>query len=98
MKKLTRREFTAAGILATLTLTGGGLKSCDFNPFDNEVVCVYGPPPDYDPSNNEVEDVYGPPDVDPEDWGDGTEESATYDPEENVPMEVYGPPDTDAAE
>ena len=32
-----------------------------FNPVNNEVPCVYGPPEVFDPSNNQMEEVYGPP-------------------------------------
>lgn len=62
MRQLTRRGFTAAGILAVLSLG-----SATFLPGCNLQPTVYGPPDDYDPSTNEVEDVYGPPDdFDPE--------------------------------
>ena len=82
MKPLTRRSFTAAGILAALGLTG-----C-FKPSKNEVIDVYGPPDDpnngnedpnsYDPSKNDEDLVYGPP--------------SDYDPSKNDIEEVYGPP------
>ena len=32
-----------------------------FNPAQNEVPCVYGPPEVFDPSQNQLEEVYGPP-------------------------------------
>lgn len=90
MKKLTRRSFTAAGILAALGMTGAGLKACDplgqeidepegFDPSANEVEEVYGPPEDFDPSANEIEGVYGPPDG--------------FDPSQNEPEAIYGPPE-----
>lgn len=75
MKRLTRREFTAAGIIAALGVaaTAGG---CGFEPKRNEVEAVYGPPPEYtaseafDPEENEPVDVYGPPpDDEPQDEG-----------------------------
>lgn len=94
MKKLTRRGFTAAGILAALgaaSLPGCDVAGCSgpFEPSDNEVETVYGPPEyfglegeseddPYDPSENELEDVYGPPE--------------DFEPEENESESVYGPP------
>ena len=93
MKKLTRRSFTAAGILAALGVGGVFVSS------SNLIGCVYGPPPEeYDPDLNEIEDVYGPPpmdedeDVDDESVEDG-EDDGDYDPEENIPVAVYGPPE-----
>ena len=103
MKMLTRRGFTAAGILAALSAGAALLPGCDatgcsgpFEPSQNEIECVYGPPPEdvedngsdddlddvFDPSSNEQADVYGPPidDVD------------SYDPDENMMAIVYGPP------
>ena len=86
MKKLTRRSFTAAGILAALGLTGAGLKGCNpFKPSDYEVVDVYGPPEDfeeYDPGGDANETVYGPPD-----WYD------EFDSSDNMVPAVYGPPE-----
>ena len=85
MKKLTRRSFTAAGILAAFSaMTVGASKSCT-NPFD--------------PSRNEVEAVYGPPEyfgLESDDYGeeegdDGTSE--VYDPQANELEGVYGPPE-----
>ena len=87
MKPLTRRSFTAAGILAAL-----GLTSCkgDFNPSTNSPAAVYGPPPEYDPQENELADVYGPP---PEDLDeDDQQASGGFEPARNVPAPVYGPP------
>lgn len=78
MKKLTRREFTAAGIIAALGLTTSFIPGC------NEPASVYGPPPEYDPENNEVVDVYGPPeDFDPED----NEPTTVYGPPEDFGLE-----------
>ena len=92
MKKLTRRSFTAAGILSALGL---GV----FSVSGNLIGCVYGPPPEeYDPDQNEIEDVYGPPPVDDEDDDDDAgevdenDDDEDYDPEENIPVAVYGPP------
>lgn len=75
MKKLTRRQFTAAGIIAALGVTTSFIPGCNeptavygpppINPSDNEVVDVYGPPEDFDPEENEPVAVYGP----PEDFG-----------------------------
>lgn len=112
MKKLTRRGFTAAGILAALGAGITVLPGCDvagcsgpFEPSDNEIEGVYGPPEDfgldpegdYDPAENELVDVYGP----PEDFGlggEGNEEldpsvSDDFDPAENLAPAVYGPPE-----
>ena len=112
MKKLTRRSFTAAGILSALGLgvftASGNLIGCvygpppeEYEPDQNEIETVYGPPEDlgwdepvesedeYDPDLNEIEDVYGPPPMD-DDGEDDTDED--YDPEENIPVAVYGPP------
>ncbi len=78
MKKLTRRQFTAAGILAALGAAAAFIPSC------NTPVCVYGPPPDdYDPDENELETVYG----------STSSESTTFDPAENELVDVYGPPE-----
>lgn len=96
MKKLTRRSFTAAGILAALGMTGAGLKACDplgqeidepegFDPSANEIEGVYGPPDDFDPSQNEPEAIYGPPEA------FGLDEDG-YDPSANELVDVYGPP------
>ena len=78
MKKLTRRGFTAAGILAALgagitALPGCRLIRC------NVPETVYGPPEWFEPSNNEVVDVYGPPE--------------DFEPDENEAVAVYGPPE-----
>ena len=70
MKKLTRRGFTAAGILAALGAGLTSLAGCDFDLVGCTPATLYGPPPDYDPDDNEIVDVYGPPDVDPSDWDD----------------------------
>ena len=103
MKKLTRRSFTAAGILSALSAGLTSLTGCDFDLVSCTPAALYGPPPEYDPDDNEIETVYGP----PEDFGldeDGSvDEGADYDPEENEPVMVYGPPeyfegDTDAQE
>ena len=93
MKPLTRRGFTAAGILAALGLTGCALfNSCtnrpesvygppptNYDPNNNEPIDVYGPPGDYDPKNDEIETLYGPPD--------------DFEPDDNIEETVYGPPD-----
>ena len=83
MKKLTRRSFTAAGILAAL-----GLSGCKegFDPFNNRPASVYGPPPEepdpsYDPANNIPVDVYGPP----------VEDYNNYEPSRNEQACVYDP-------
>ena len=91
MKKLTRRQFTAAGILAALGAAAAFIPSC------NTPVGMYGPPPDYDPDENELETVYGPPeDYEPDDSeesGSTSSESTTFDPAENELVDVYGPPE-----
>lgn len=86
MKALTRRGFTAAGILAALSLSplgNIGLQGCSsgFEPDENEIEAVYGPPEDFEPvgiNGTEAED-------DPDD----------YDPEDNELVDVYGPPSDD---
>ncbi len=88
---MTRRAFTAAGILAAMGAAAAFVSSC------NRPVCVYGPPPDYDPDENELETVYGPPeDYEPDDSeesGSTSSESTTFDPAENELVDVYGPPE-----
>lgn len=97
MKNLTRRQFTAAGILAAMSLTGASLKSCNpFAPDENEIEAVYGPPEDYDPSENELVDVYGPPEdfeqtSEPNDSDEQVSED--YEPSDNELAGVYGPPE-----
>lgn len=77
MKKLTRRSFTAAGILAALGV--GGV----FAASSNLVGCVYGPPPE-SPEPDETE----PDETEP----DETEPDG-YEPDENEAVGVYGPPE-----
>lgn len=94
MKKLTRRSFTAAGIIAALSAGLTSLAGCDLDLAGcsmGDVSALYGPPPEIDPSDNEIVDVYGPPDVDPSDWDDPSTWD-NYDPEDNDLIEVYGPP------
>ena len=99
MKRLTRREFTAAGIIATLSAGISALPGCgapeapsEFDPSENEEVDVYGPPSDdvesdeFEPDRNEMELVYGPP---PDD---------AFEVQVNVSPTVYGPPDVDSAD
>ena len=107
MKMLTRRGFTAAGILAALSagsaLLPGGC-SGPFDPAENEIECVYGPPPEdaeaaaddsdetlsdtFDPAENEQADVYGPP----------LDEVDSYEPDANMMASVYGPPSDEPGE
>ena len=70
MKKLTRRGFTAAGIIAAVGAGLSSLTGCDLDLVGCTPAALYGPPPEYDPDNNEIVDVYGPPDVDPSNWDD----------------------------
>jgi|GEM_PF-4391709 len=54
MKKLTRRDFTAAGILPALALAGAGPAGCtSFEPSENDVIEVYGAPADDGPFDDE---------------------------------------------
>ena len=104
MKKLTRREFTAAGILAALGATTAFVSRCnrptnvygpppDFEPEENEVETVYGPPEDFDPAENQLVDVYGPPaDTAQDDGSGGQASSDAYTPSANEIAGVYGPP------
>ena len=109
--------LTAAGILAALgagitVLPGCDVSGCSnpFDPSDNEIEGVYGPPGDYDPSDNEIETVYGPPEYfgleeddefDPSDneledvYGPPPDEEDSYQPEDNIEPPVYGPPEGD---
>lgn len=101
MKKLTRRAFTAAGLLTALGTGGVFLTSC------NLIGCVYGPPPE----QNEAVAMYGPPEdydeddeTDRKDDGDETQNGSyeeygtpleydpTYDPMANIEPALYGPP------
>ena len=90
MKKKTKRIAKAVGVCATAAAVSATmLAGCDwFHPFQQEIECVYGPPPDwqdqYRPEDDEPQDVYGPP------GGFGI-----YDPEEDDPAPVYGPPGDD---
>ena len=95
MKKLTRRSFTAAGILSAMGVAASFVPSCNeaegvygpppeyYEATNNEPVTVYGPPEDFDPSGNELVDVYGPP---------VAFESHTFDSANNELAGVYGPP------
>jgi len=110
MKKLTRRQFTAAGILAALGAAAAFIPSCntptcvygpppeDYEPDENVVETVYGPPEDYDPADNEPVEVYGP----PEDFDVTINEPEClygppedYEPADNELVDVYGPPEDD---
>ena len=96
MKKLTRRGFTAAGIIAALSAGLTNLTGCDFDLMGCSRGNLYGPPPELDPDDNEPVAVYGPPewfedDDVVEDDGDDTEND--YDAEDNLIVGVYGPPE-----
>ena len=59
--------------------------SAQFAPWNNQAVCVYGPPEwfessKYDPEESIPEPVYGPPE-------------SEYDPANDEPIDVYGPPE-----
>ena len=84
MKKLTRRGFTAAGIIAALSSSLTKLVGCDFDLAGCSKTDIF-------PSDNEVVDVYGPPNVDPSDWDD-PDTWDDYDPDDNELIDVYGPP------
>ena len=94
MKKKTKTIAKAVGVcVGAAAVSATMLAGCDwFNPFQQEIQGVYGPPPadvtvrPYDPANDEPVDVYGPP-------GD----LEIYEPEEDVPAPVYGPPPEDYA-
>ena len=108
MKKLTRREFTAAGIIAAMSATTAFVSGCnrstsvygppeDYDPEENEVETLYGPPDDYEPTDNELVDVYGPPadEFFDEDTELSDRASDRYDPDDNEIAPVYGPPPED---
>ena len=63
---------TSASVIYNSIGNGG------FDPAQNEIECVYGPPEMFDPSYNEPEEIYGPPEM--------------FEPSENELEEVYGPP------
>lgn len=71
-----------------------------FDPNQNMIEAVYGPPEMFNPSSNEPEDVYGPP------MDDGWQEpeaseteninpsgTENFNPSDNEPSVVYGPPE-----
>lgn len=60
-------------------LTDGEANSI-FNPGDDDVNCVYGPPEDFDPDDDNVQTEYEAPYFD------------EYDPEDDEVQDVYGPP------
>ena len=106
MKKLTRRGFTAAGIIAALSAGLTNLAGCDFDLMGCSRGNLYGPPPELEPEDNEIETVYGPPewfedgeveddgidDVDEDDDGDeDSDYDPDYDPEDNEIQLMYGP-------
>ena len=74
MKKLTRRGFTAAGIVAAIGMAGV------FSACRNRPEAVYGPPEGFDPKNNEIEDVYGPPPNEDDYEPSNNEPEAVYGP------------------
>ena len=105
MKKLTRRGFTAAGIVAAIGMAGV-FSACrnrpeavygppeGFDPKNNEIEDVYGPPGDFEPDNNEIEGVYGPPeDLGLEPVDPEKSDGDNFDPGENELEDVYGPPE-----
>jgi hypothetical protein len=86
--KLVKRVGVCVGAAAVSTTM---LTGCNwFHPAQEEVECVYGPPPeweeDYNPEEDMIETVYGP------EWMlDGYD----HDPAEDLPAPVYGPPPED---
>lgn len=96
MRKLTRRGFTAAGIIAALSAGLTNLTGCDFDLIGCSAGNLYGPPPDLEPEENEIETVYGPPEWfegDEVDESDGDDTEGSYDVEDNLIVGVYGPPE-----
>jgi hypothetical protein len=81
MKKRKIIKTTAAGILASLTVTG-----CAFNPGANEPADIYGPPPAEDSEESEV------PEIEP---ADPEETPEDFSPGDNTAEPLYGPPDAD---
>ena len=69
-------------ILMVLCTAGSTINSVSsgygFNPSNNMIECVYGPPEYFNPSLNEEPAVYGPPEM--------------FDPSQNELEDVYGPP------
>ena len=114
MKKLTRRSFTAAGILAALGVSG--LVGCapDFNPSRNEVECVYGPPEYFSSGSSSAtggssssgsgSDSGSSDSANSGNASMGSTSSsdaggtASFDPADNENEDVYGPPPDDAEE
>ena len=102
MKKLTRGDFTAAGIIDRLLGLSTDSEENDSDVSDNggdEVADASDPVvDDIDSNDNVPETVYGPPEwFDPvenevqDDYGPPPEE-VFYRPEGNIPKLLYGPP------
>ena len=81
MKKRKIIRTTAAGILASLAISG-----CTFRPDDNEPVDIYGPPPAEDNKETELPEIET---MDPE------ETPEDFSPGDNTAEPLYCPPDVD---
>lgn len=99
MKDKKTFRLTASALIASASLAG-----CSYQPENNEVEDIYGPPviseepeetetpePEFNPEDNEPEDIYGPPVIEDE-IDDG------FDPGGNIAEPLYGPPPNDVSE
>ncbi len=105
MKKPTRKQITAAGIIAALSASMPCLTSCNnqanvpdspgsYDPSQNEPVDVYGPPGRGDGFNEEMNEpisLYGPPEYFEELGEEGNSEDSSD--ETNTPDEQQGSDD-----
>ena len=80
-------------ILCTSASTIYHIGNGDFNPVNNEIECVYGPPEMFDPAQNELEEVYGPPEMLDPSAAPEEEPDEDFNANENLPEPIYGPPE-----
>lgn len=59
-----------------------------FDPMDNIIDGIYGPPGSFDPYDNSNGNIYGPPDM----LDDYNNTDDDFDPEDNIEPVIYGPP------